>query len=135
MDVFAGSLRRALPQVFNIARYQLYHGAANGALADQSPCRIQAKMYRLIDVTSAISTHCTMAWSIHEPGGGAPGRMLRSGTIANRFAAYHVANGGRNFLRPNAIGMATSRARVGRLIRTRQMPRSKISGPLALLKV
>src|ERR1700738_3147769 len=62
--------------------------------AIQSPCRTQAKIYRLIAVTSAINTHCTMAWSIHEPGGGAPGRMLRSGTIANRFAAYHVANGG-----------------------------------------
>src|ERR1700744_1780120 len=101
----------------------------------QSPWRTQAKMYRLIAVNSAISTHCTMAWSIHAPGGGAPGRMLRSGTMANRFAAYHVANGGKNFLLPNAIGMATNSAKVGRLIRTRQMPRSKISGPLALLKV
>src|SRR6201993_2275983 len=92
-------------------------------------------MYRLIAVTSAISTHCTMAWSIHEPGGGAPGRMLRSGTMANRFAAYHVANGGKNFLLPSAIGMATNSAKVGRVMSTKQMPRSKISGPLALLKV
>ena len=49
-------------------------------------------MYRLIAVTSAISTHWTMAWSIQEPGGGAPGRMLRNGTIAKRFAAYQLAN-------------------------------------------
>ncbi|BBY39032.1 hypothetical protein MMAN_31660 [Mycobacterium mantenii] len=40
--------------------------------------------------------------------------MLRSGTIANRFAAYQVANGGRNFRLPSAIGIATSSARVGR---------------------
>jgi len=52
-------------------------------------------MYKLIAVTSAISTHCTMVWSIHEPGGGALGRMLRSRTIANRFAANQVANGGK----------------------------------------
>ena len=70
-------------------------------------------MYRLIAVTSAMSTHCTMAWSIHEPGGGAPGRMLRNGTMANRFAAYHVANGGKNFLLPSAIEMATNSAKVG----------------------
>ena len=59
----------------------------------QSPCRTQAKMYKAIAVASASSTHCTRAWSIMEPGGGAPGRMLRSGTMANRFAAYQVANG------------------------------------------
>ena len=61
--------------------------------------------------------------------------MLRSGTMANRFAAYHVANGGRNFRLPIAIGMATNSAKVGRAMRTRQMPKSKISGPLALFKV
>src|ERR1700740_408912 len=61
--------------------------------------------------------------------------MLRSGTMANRFAAYHVANGGKNFRLPSAIGMATSSAKVGRAMSTKQMPRSKISGPLALLKV
>ena len=74
-------------------------------------------MYSAIAVASASSTHCTRAWSIMEPGGGAPGRMLRSGTMANRFAAYQVANGGTNFLRPNAIGMATNSAKVGRLIK------------------
>src|SRR5947209_1938949 len=92
-------------------------------------------MYRLIAVTSAINTHWTMAWSIQEPGGGAPGRMLRNGTIAKRFAAYQLANGGRNFLLPTAMGMATNSAKVGRLIKTRQMPRSTISGPLALFSV
>lgn len=92
-------------------------------------------MYRVIAVTSAISTHCTIAWSIQDPGGGAPGRMLRSGTMANRLAAYQVANGGRNLRRPIAMGIATSSARVGRLISTRQIPRSKISGPLARFSV
>jgi hypothetical protein len=86
-------------------------------------------MNKLIATTSAISTHSTTAWSIHEPGGGEPGRMLRSGTMANSIAAYHVENGGKNFLLPNAIGMATISAKVGRLMRTRQMPRSKIVGP------
>src|ERR1700743_236149 len=101
----------------------------------QSPCRIHAKIARPTAVTNAISTHCPMACSIHEPGGGAPGRMLRSGTMANRLAAYHVANGGRNLRLPRAIGMATNSARVGRLTRTRQIPRSKINGPLALRRV
>ena len=45
-----------------------------------------------------------MAWSIHEPYGGPPGRMLRSGTIANSIAAYHVINGGKNDVLPSAIG-------------------------------
>src|ERR1700742_60098 len=92
-------------------------------------------MYNAIAVASASSTHCTSAWSIMEPGGGAPGRIFRSGTIANRFAAYQVANGGTNFRLPIAIGMATTSARVGRLTKTRMMPRSKISGPLARCSV
>src|ERR1700751_3933196 len=92
-------------------------------------------MYNAIAVASASSTHCTRAWSIKEPGGGAPGRIFRSGTIANRFAAYQVANGGTNFRRPIAIGMATNSAKVGRLTKTRMMPRSKISGPLARCRV
>ena len=56
-------------------------------------------------------------------------------TIANKFAAYQVANGGTNFRRPIAIGMATTSASVGRLTKTRMMPRSKISGPLARCRV
>src|ERR1700753_3122085 len=70
-----------------------------------------------------------------EPGGGAPGRVVRSGTMANRFAAYQVASGGTNCLRPSAIGMATNSAKVGRLMRTTMMPKSKISGPLARCRV
>ncbi len=75
-------------------------------------------MYKLIAVTNAIRTHCTMAWSIQ-----------RNGTMANRFAAYHVTNGGKNFLLPNAMGMATSSAKVGRLMRTRQIPGRRSVGP------
>ncbi|BBU24182.1 Uncharacterised protein [Mycobacterium xenopi] len=55
----------------------------------QLPWRTQAKMHKAIAAPNAMSTHCTTAWSIHEPGGGAPGRMLRNGTMANRFAAYN----------------------------------------------
>src|SRR6202042_3322638 len=63
--------------------------------------------------------------------GGAPGRIFRSGTIANKLAAYQVANGGTNFRLPIAIGIATTSARVGKLTKTRMIPKSKISGPLA----
>ncbi len=55
-----------------------------------------------------------MAWSTHEPGGGEPGKKLRSGTMANSIAAYHVENGGKNDVLPNAIGMATINAKAGR---------------------
>src|ERR1700761_8654708 len=72
-----------------------------------------------------------MAWSIQEPGGGEPGRIFRSGTIANSIAAYQVPNGGTNFLLPITIGMATNNARVGSATSTTQMNMSKTSGPLA----
>ena len=36
----------------------------------RSRCRTQATMNRAIATTSAINTHSTTAWSIHEPGGG-----------------------------------------------------------------
>ena len=55
--------------------------------------------------------------------------------MANSIAAYHVENGGKNDVLPNAIGMATISAKTGRAMRTRQIPTSKISGPLALCKV
>ncbi|MDT5089039.1 MAG: phosphate transport system substrate-binding protein [Mycobacterium sp.] len=35
-------------------------------------------MYSAIAVASASSTHCTSAWSIIEPGGGAPGRISQA---------------------------------------------------------
>src|SRR6185437_5102831 len=92
-------------------------------------------MNMVIATASAISTQSTTAWSTHDPGGGEPGRIFRSGTIANSIAAYHVMNGGRNVVLPNAIGMATHNASVGRVIKTRQIPRSKISGPLDLCSV
>jgi hypothetical protein len=76
-----------------------------------------------------------MAWSTHEPYGGLPGRMLRSGTMAKSMAPYHVMNGGTNDVLPRAIGMATHDASTGSAIRTRQTPTSKISGPLDLCNV
>ena len=51
--------------------------------------------------------------------------------MANSIAPYHVVIGGKNEVRPNATGMATHNANTGRAIRTRQIPTSKISRPLA----
>ena len=62
-------------------------------------------------MTSAINTHSTMAWSTHEPYGGLPGKMLRSGTMAKSIAPYHVVSGGRKDVLPSATGMATHNAR------------------------
>lgn len=92
-------------------------------------------MYTTIAAASAMSTQITTARSIHAPAGGEPGRIVRSGTTANNIAAYQVPNGGWNFLRPVIIWMATNKANVGNVISTRQMPRSKTSGPLALFRV
>src|ERR1700742_4395455 len=61
--------------------------------------------------------------------------MLRSGTMANSIAPYHVVIGGKNEVLPSATGTATHNANAGRAIRTRMMPRSKISGPLDLCNV
>lgn len=55
--------------------------------------------------------------------------------MANSIAAYHVENGGKNDVAPNAVGMATHNAKAGRAMRIRQSPKSKISGPLALCNV
>ena len=74
-------------------------------------------MNRVIATTSPINTHSTTAWSIHEPSGGLPGRKLRSGTMANSIAAYHVTNGGKNVVLPNNIGMATHNAKTGKAIK------------------
>jgi len=41
-----------------------------------------------------------MAWSTHERGGGEPGKKLRSGTMANSVAAYHVEYGGKDDVLP-----------------------------------
>ena len=66
-----------------------------------------------IAVTNAMITHNTSATSIQAPGGGTPGRMLRSGTTANSIAAYQVANAIWNCLRPVITGRAVNMARAG----------------------
>ncbi len=83
----------------------------------RSRCRHHAMTNRDIATTSAINTHSTMAWSTHEPGGGEAGKKLRRGTMANSIAAFHVENGGKNDVAPNAIGMATHNAKAGRAMR------------------
>src|SRR5262249_29775528 len=106
-----------------LGRHVFFFGALRSRCCHQ-PTRNRARA-----TTSAINTHSTTAWSIHEPYGGLPGRIFRSGTMANSIAPYHVVIGGKNEVLPNATGMATHNANAGSAIRTRMMPRSKISGP------
>src|ERR1700758_3661815 len=92
-------------------------------------------MNKIIETTSAIRDHATIAWSIHTPGGGAPGRKLRNGTIANNMAVYQVAYAGINFLFTRSVSMETKSAMAGRLIRITQRSKPKTRGLLALCRV